>query len=60
MSNTIEVLKVALRSLDKIDDYFEYSNESLKDRHFVRQVLSDMNKQFTSIQQRGSDDNKTR
>ena len=40
MSNNIEILSAYANAINKIDDYFEYRNESKVDRDFVHVVLA--------------------
>lgn len=40
MSNNI--LEHYIKAINKIDDHFEYANESLKDRAFIHKVLGEL------------------
>lgn len=39
----------AVRALNRLDDHFEYKNESKQDRFFVRGVLNDFSMAIDSI-----------
>ncbi len=43
-----EALRKYQTAINKIDDYFEYSNESEKDKTFVREVLSKLTKDLSN------------
>lgn len=42
------VIAIVCSAINRIDDFFEYANESLSDRQFVRAQLNAMNKQLTA------------
>ena len=46
---TQQMLKAYQEALNKIDDYFEYSNESEKDKKKVRKVLSELTEELRKI-----------
>lgn len=37
-----DILRLYVQALNRIEDYFEYMNESKKDREFVQKVLSEL------------------
>lgn len=43
------ILKIYTEAINKIDDYFEYRSESVKDRDFVYRVLSDLTEELEKI-----------
>ena len=44
-----EIKMILLKAINKIDDYFEYSNESKKDKEYVRDVLGKMDKEIRKL-----------
>lgn len=37
-----EMIDHYIKAINKIDDYFEYANESIKDRAFIHKVLEEL------------------
>jgi hypothetical protein len=46
---TEAALKAYIESINEIDDYFEYANESKRDREFVHSVLNKLTNKLTGI-----------
>ena len=44
-----KVLKAYIHTINRIDDFFEYSNESKKDREFIHEQLDKLTEQLTKI-----------
>lgn len=53
MSNKINNIRqhvdILLNTINKIDDYFEYQNDSAEDRKKVKEILNNMNKEFDQL-----------
>jgi len=48
-----EALKVYMRTINRIDDFFEYTNESESDRRFIHEQLDKLTKQLEKIYNTG-------
>lgn len=44
-----DMIKSYVKSINKIDDFFEYKNESLKDREFVHKVLEELTQELYKL-----------
>ena len=47
--NLRESNEILQHTLDKIDDYFEYMNESKKDRKVVQKILKECTEEFRKL-----------
>lgn len=44
-----EMIDNYIKAINKIDDYFEYANESIKDRAFIHKVLEELTNDIRGI-----------
>lgn len=47
---TNDYLEHYVKAINKIDDHFEYSNESLKDRAFIHKVLAELTESLSKTE----------
>lgn len=48
-------LQAYIKAINKIDDYFEYANESLKDRAYVHKVLAELTEELIKVSKSHTD-----
>lgn len=46
---TNNYLKHYIKAINKIQDHFEYANESLKDRAFIHKVLAELTESLSKV-----------
>ena len=44
-----ELVTAYQKTINRIDDYFEYSNNSIGDRQYVHELLADLSKKLKQI-----------